>query len=327
MHVFIDTNILLSFYHYAQDELDALNDVFASHKHGSAEVHLTRQVRDEYLRNREGKIKDALNTFNSHNLAPKFPLFMKGYEEYAELKRLTQKASDVKATLLKRLGEDIIGQNLVADKLIKGIFSKSQPYDVTDDMYRQAAQRMALGNPPGKKGSLGDAVNWLLLLQSVPNNKTIHVISHDGDFFSTLDENAPHPFLADEWKSVNGGQLRVYRSLSLFMKEHFDGVAFAFDEDKQQLIEALHESGSFAATHSLVASLDKYGYFSLKEVNAILDAAVSNDQFGGIATDYDVCSFLYEALLPHVSSLSKNEHKDIWAEVAQQHAGWEKHDA
>lgn len=42
MHVFIDTNILLNFFHFTKDELDALNDVFASHEHGAAKVHLTQ---------------------------------------------------------------------------------------------------------------------------------------------------------------------------------------------------------------------------------------------------------------------------------------------
>ena len=52
MHVFIDTNILLNFYHYTSDELDALNNVFASHNQGAANVYLTDQVCDEFKRNR-----------------------------------------------------------------------------------------------------------------------------------------------------------------------------------------------------------------------------------------------------------------------------------
>ena len=55
MHVFIDTNILLNFFHFSKDELDALNNVFASHEHGAVTVHLTEQVCDEFKRNRENK--------------------------------------------------------------------------------------------------------------------------------------------------------------------------------------------------------------------------------------------------------------------------------
>jgi len=327
MHVFIDTNILLSFYHYAKDELDALNDVFASHEHGSATVHLTQQVKDEFTRNREGKIKDALNTFNTHNLTPKFPSFMKGYEEYGQLAELTKHAREKKAELIEKLNADISEYNLVADRLIQEIFENSERYETTKRLYYKAARRVGVGNPPGKNKSLGDAINWLLLLESVPENKTIHVISRDGDFFSALREDAPHSFLTKEWSEVNGGELRVYRSLSVFMKEHFDGVAFSFDDEKQQLIEALADSGSFAATHSLVASLEKYGYFSLKEVKAILDAATENNQFGWITTDYDVCKFLHRIMLPHSASLTKKDHKEIFSQVIQQTSGWEADDA
>lgn len=324
MHVFIDTNILLSFYHYAKDELDALNDVFASHEHGSATVHLTQQVKDEFTRNREVKIRDALNTFNAHNLAPQFPFFMKGYEEYGALKNLTKQAKDKKDELLKKVHEDIKHQDLVADKLVDEIFENSELYETTKKLFYKASRRVGVGNPPGKNNSLGDAINWLALLESVPKNKTIHIISRDGDFFSVLREDEPNPFLAEEWEDENGGELRVYRSLSVFMKEHFDGVAFSFDEEKQQVIDALDSSGSFAATHSLVASLEQYAYFSLKEVEAILDAAIENNQFGWITSDYDVCAFLHRVLLPHAASLKKQGHKEILAEVQEEKAKWDE---
>lgn len=34
MHIFIDTNILLNFYHFTSEDLDALNSVFVSHEQG-----------------------------------------------------------------------------------------------------------------------------------------------------------------------------------------------------------------------------------------------------------------------------------------------------
>ena len=324
MHVFIDTNILLSFYHYAKDELDALNNVFASHEHGSATVHLTQQVKDEFTRNREVKIRDALNTFNAHNLVPQFPSFMKGYEEYGALRELTKNAKYQKDELLKKLHEDVKNQDLVADKLIAEIYDNSELYETTKSLFYKTTRRVGLGNPPGKNSSLGDAINWLALLESVPANKTIHIISRDGDFFSVLREDEPHPFLKEEWEEKNGGELRVYRSLSAFMKEHFDGVAFSFDEEKQQLIDALNSSGSFAVTHSLVAILEKYPYFSLKEVEAILEASIENSQFGWIISDPDVCAFLQRVLLPHAASLKKKAHKEVFSEVLEAKAKWDE---
>ncbi|RMB09026.1 hypothetical protein BXY39_1673 [Eilatimonas milleporae] len=52
MHIFIDTNIFLNFFHFTKDDLDALNDVFASQEHDAATVYLTEQVRDEIRRAR-----------------------------------------------------------------------------------------------------------------------------------------------------------------------------------------------------------------------------------------------------------------------------------
>ena len=76
MHVFIDTNILLNFFHFTKEEIDALSNVFASHEHGAATVHLTEHVCDEFLRNRENKIKDALKKFKDVKFVAQLPAFM-----------------------------------------------------------------------------------------------------------------------------------------------------------------------------------------------------------------------------------------------------------
>jgi hypothetical protein len=81
------------------------------------------------------------------------------------------------------------------------------------------------------------------LLQTVPAGEPLHVISEDGDFYSTLNEDAAHPFLEEEWKARKSSSLHVYRRLSSFMKEHFDGVAFPFDRTKEALIDDLSTSG------------------------------------------------------------------------------------
>jgi predicted nucleic acid-binding protein len=93
MHVFIDTNILLNFFHFTKEEIDALSDVFASHEHGAANVHLTEQVCDEFLRNRESKIKDALKKSKDVKFAAELPAFMKQYEEYEQIRQKERRAT------------------------------------------------------------------------------------------------------------------------------------------------------------------------------------------------------------------------------------------
>lgn len=314
IHVFIDTNILLNFFHYSKDELDALNNVFASHKHGSATVHLTQQVCNEFKRNRENKIKDALRRFKDTRFTPQFPSFLKGYGEYGAIRDLGGQLQELQKSILEKVEKDVSEQTLLADRLIGEIFGKQKIEPVTKAVYETAAMRRSLGNPPGKNDSLGDAVNWTILLASVPPKENLHIISEDGDFYSSLNEARVHPFLLDEWKQAKEAELFAYRTLSAFMQEHFDGVAFAFDKEKEALIEALRTAGAFVVTHRLIAELENYQYFSAKEVTRILDAAEKNDQFGWIVTDYDVSDFLNRVAVPHIGSLSE-AHKGILTKV------------
>lgn len=99
------------------------------------------------------------------------------------------------------------------------------------------------------------------------------------------------------------------------MGENFDGVSFSFDKDKESLIEDLSFSGSFAGTHFLIEKLEAYKYFSIKEVERILDAAEVNNQFGWIVTDHDVSDFLNRVAVPHLSDLKKEQHKEILQRV------------
>lgn len=318
MHVFIDTNILLNFFHFSKDELDALHNVFASHEHGSATVHLTEQVQNEFARNRENKIKDALKRFKETKFSMNLPSFMKGYDEYGKIRTVSQELQALQKSILEKVETDIANFALLADRLLKQIFEQSDIAPIDRATFEEAHTRMTLGNPPGKSGSIGDAVNWVILLKSVPDGENLHVVSEDGDYYSAIDEQRASPFLVEEWKRRKQGRLFVYRTLSAFLAEHFDGVAFTFDKNKEALIEALFESGSFARTHDLISKLQTYSYFSAKEANRIVDAAVANDQFGWIVQDQDVSDFLNRIAIPHATSIVGEEQRAILKKVIEE---------
>ena len=320
MHVFIDTNILLTFFHFTDEELDGLQKVFASHKHGAATVHLTGQIRDEFRRNRETRIKDALKRFAQTNYTVQLPSFMKAYDEYGDIRKLAGELREKSETILKRVREDVAGHNLVADKLILELFEISELITTSDEIYGAAQRRMSIGNPPGKNQSIGDAINWLILLRNVPNGEDIHIISADGDFYSTLDDNRVHPYLEEEWRESKGSEVYVYRKLSMFLNKHFDGVAFYHDREKDELIDDLAGIGSFAGTHTVVSKLETHGYYSLVEVQRILEAVLANSQVRLIVTDYDVSDFLHRVAVPRRRELTKREHLDILDEVVQEQA-------
>lgn len=316
MHVFIDTNILLNFFHFSKDELDTLNNVFASHENGAATVHLTQQVCDEFRRNRENKIKDALKRFKDVKFSTQLPSFMKGYEEYEGIRRLSKELQVLVKSITEKVDADILAKALLADKLISDIFSRAKIIETTSELFSVANMRMAIGNPPGKNSSIGDAINWTILLSNVPNKEPLHIISEDGDFYSSLNEDAVHPFLEEEWRRRKESRLYVYRTLSAFTKVHFDGVAFTFDKTKEALIDDLVTARSFAATHQLIAKLETYSYFSLKEVERILAAAVENQQFGWIVTDNDVSDFLNRVTISRMESITVPEQRDLLQKVS-----------
>ncbi|HEY0587442.1 MAG TPA: PIN domain-containing protein [Pseudoduganella sp.] len=324
MHVFIDTNVLLNFFHFTKEEIDALSNVFASHEHGAASVHLTEQVCDEFSRNREVKIKDALKKFKDVKFTAQLPAFMKQYEEYEKIREKSAELQELAKSISRKVDVDVIENRLITDTLIEEIFDKSDPIPTTVDLYTRAQMRMALGNPPGKNGSIGDAVNWLALLDAVPAAEDLHVISEDGDYYSALDEVRPHPFLQQEWKEKKNGELRVYRTLSCFLKEHFDGVAFSYDKNKEMLIDSLSESRSFAETHQLISRLEQFGYFSLKEVQRILAAALTNNQFRWIIEDNDVYGFLKRVAAPRITSLTDQDQVNLLRDMLANKAAQEE---
>ena len=94
------------------------------------------------------------------------------------------------------------------------------------------------------------------------------------------------------------------------METHFDGVAFAFVKNKDTLIDELSECHSFA---------EEYAYFSAKEVNRMLAAAVENNQFGGIVEHNDVSDFSNRVAVPRLESITEPEQIAIVERVINTH--------
>jgi hypothetical protein len=67
-----------------------------------------------------------------------------------------------------------------ADKLFTEIRAAAAAYPVTDEIYARGLRRHSLRDPPGKKDSYGDQINWECLLDKVPNGKDLHVMAKDG---------------------------------------------------------------------------------------------------------------------------------------------------
>jgi predicted nucleic acid-binding protein len=296
MHLFIDTNVLLSFYHYTGDDLEELKKLTVLLEQKKLQLYLPAQIYSEFRRNREGKIADALKKLKEQHLNLQFPQICKDYPEYGKLREL-QKSYEIHHTeLLNKLSDDIKTFALKADGIISQILKLAENITCSDALVRKARDRFDLGNPPGKDHSLGDAVIWEALLSDVPEKADLHFITDDKDYCSALDESAFSGYLFDEWRRKKNSNLVFYKRISAFFKEYFPEIKLAAELEKDLLIEEFTNSKSFAQTHQVVAKLSKYADFTPAQLNAIMSAAITNSQIAHIIDDPDVHEFLTAVL-------------------------------
>lgn len=306
-HLFIDTNVFLSLYHFTTDELVELDKLRALLKQKKACLYLPEQTRLEFKRNRDNKIADALRRLREHKFGIQYPQFCRDYPEYAELRKLEGELEKKFTALIASASAHIDTNELGADKAIEDLFQAANKLRTTPAQIAKAQLRMSLGSPPGKGGSLGDAINWEALLEAVPACENLVFISGDRDYVSPLKDDAFHSFLQDEWQSAKNAEIIFYKRLASFFKDFFPNSPLATDLEKEALIKDLAASGSFAVTHSVIARLSTYTDFNRSQRNQLFDAALSNNQVYLIAEDQDVREFLGRVIQGHESELDSNK--------------------
>jgi predicted nucleic acid-binding protein len=291
INLFIDTNIFLSFYHLTNEDLEELKKLVALIDTGQIHLMLPKQVKSEFIRNRGAKIADAMKKLQEAKFNISFPLFAKDYPDYDELRALMKQADKKHAELIAKIKIDAESDALNADKIVFALFGKSTELEVSEELVNKAVTRIRLGNPPGKNGSMGDAVNWECLLHYIPAGDEIHLISEDRDYRSQLTVGAFNEFLAAEWKEQKQTDVIFYPKLSDFFKAKFPSIKIASEVERDLLIKQLAGSGTFAKTHAVIAKLSKQTEFSTDQVEQLVKIAEQNNQVGWIAEDSDVHEF------------------------------------
>jgi predicted nucleic acid-binding protein len=306
LNLFIDTNVFLSFYHLTNDDLEELHKLTILIEKGEITLWLTEQVKDEFKRNRENKISDAIKKLKEQKTKPQFPQICKDYEEYPQIRELHDQYSKKLGVLINKVIDDVSARTLKADEKISELFGKAQIIDTTDELISKARLRMDVRNPPGKDGSLGDAINWEGLLASVANSEKLHLVADDKDYYSILDENKLKEFLSDEWKEKKSEDIVFYRRLSQFFKEHYPSIKLASEIEKELAIKKLLNSDSFASTHDAISTLAKYAEFNKSQINELVKICFTNQQVGWIIDDLDIKEF-YKSILSNHEKLIEDD--------------------
>ena len=296
INLFIDTNAFLSFYHLTSEDLEELKKLVVLIDNSEIRLFLPEQVENEFTRNRGAKIADAMRKLQDAKFNISFPLFAKDYKEYAELRDLMKKANAAHAKLVEGIMSDARLGALHADGIVASLFEKAKKIAINEDLFMSALERIRLGNPPGKEGSMGDAVNWVSLLSEVPIGEDINIVSSDKDFRSRLFEGQIHEYLEKEWSEKKKSDVWFYSKISDFFKDYFPNIKIASEIEKDLLIKNLANSGSFATTHGYVAKLIKQQEFSPAQVEQLIEIPELNNQVGWIVDDSDVHDF-YKSLL------------------------------
>lgn len=322
MNLFIDANIFLDFYHLSGGDIEELKKLVALVENGNIVLFSSPQLRQEVKRNRDAKISDAMQNFRKASFKLSFPAFCKHYDEYEELRVHINDANKKHAALVQKAMDDVKGRCLSADVLIDDLLGKSTEIEPAKELFDAAIMRFRLGNPPGKKKvTLGDEINWESLLAGVPDEEDLMFISEDGDFCSPIDGDALNAFLLEEWKDKKASDIHFYKSLSDFLKVQFQHIHLATDVKTAGLVEQLAQSGSFATTHAVIASLSKVTDFPAHQVEELVSIAELNNQVGWIIDDDDVMEFYKDILVKYGDSM-KTASKEKLEEMLTPKEAW-----
>lgn len=294
IHLFIDSNVYLKFYHFSNDDLEELAKLIVLLDNDDLELYLPEQTVNEFYRNRDTKLADALKTFRESKLNNQFPQFCKEYNEYKTLKTIIINYDKEKKTLLENVMLAIKSKKLKADDLIEMLFAKANHFETTLDIVKKAKLRYEIGNPPGKNKSYGDAINWETLIANVQNSNDLYFIADDKDYFSEIDKSNFNTFLSDEWESIKSSKIKLYKTLSDFFKDVFPNIKLSTELEKDILITKLLKSNSFKNSRKILYKLFKFDTFSTEQSTKYVEAILNNSQVRWISEDVDINEILYE---------------------------------
>lgn len=296
LHLFIDTNVYLAFFHYNKDDLDELRKLKILVEKEVIILYVTEQVINELNRNRENKIVDALKVLKDLKVSTNLPQIARSFDKSKELLGAIKQFEKVKNELLDEILSNARANELESDKVLFELFGAIDIFDIDDDIIDKARDRFDLGNPPGKDKSYGDAVNWEILLNAVPHRSRFAFVSSDSDFSSILDKTRFHPFLMDEWRDHKNIPLKYYKNLTSLFKENFPDIQLNGELEKNHTIDLLASADSYANAKNILSQLGRFDDFDQEQLNRIIISSLANNQVYWIANDWGVGNVLHDII-------------------------------
>ena len=311
--LFLDSNILLNFYDFHDEDLDQLNILADLIDSSDIKLYLTTQVLHEVRKNRDLRLKESYEKYSNHKFELPMPVFCKTYEEYAEIKKAQKILNLLKSKLSKRISTDIQSRQLKADLIIELLVEKSEIIE-SEKYLDSAIRRHRLGRPPGKNNkSYGDEINWESLLAEVSEDGDFIIVSQDADFSSAINNVELKDYLHDEWHQAKKSNIFLYKKLTTFFSEHDIKIELQIELEKNSLVESLINSSNFATTHGLVSKLNKYASFNDEQLLGLATALLENNQVHWLSEDADMNNF-YKKYFAYKSDKFDTK---TWAQITE----------
>lgn len=266
--IFIDTNIFLGLYESNKDTIEIFKDI----EKLKSKLVFSRQVYDEFLRNRDRilrKLKNNIETINKIGMHS--TSLVQSSTEYEQLKKIKTDFIKINQSLIQKIEE------MIVDSSKDPIFSQfTQLYNITsvmrieksDTLIQKAFFRKLAGNPPisSKKDTIGDEIIWESLLEHVTDD--LILISRDNTYkeYST--------FLIDEYRNKTKKSLFIVETLSEALKyvgEEPSDKLVQFEEEQKNHIHhtATDMSNTLERLSSLAGAIDRSHIASLASLGSI----------------------------------------------------------
>jgi hypothetical protein len=310
MNIFIDTSALLEFYLFPKDQVVVVDHLATVTEKGLATLLLPDQVKKEFWKNREGKIDKAIKEFASISILERAPAIIREHPDFAPLQEAVRIADTKHRDLVNALRNAAREEDTSIDKLMVRLFAAATNLEASPETITRAMARKERGLPPGKKGSIGDELNWETLLEFAPD-ADVAIVSQDGDYASDANKSDIRKYLEVEWHNKKKGKASLYPRVSALIAAHFPGAESAADIEKDIRANALLTSGNFATTHKAIAELAIYDKFPEATARKIATAFIENDQVRWIKDDEDVKEFFGKFMDRNKEYLTDEQKKNL----------------
>lgn len=304
MHIFIDANILVSFFEIKPGSLSDLEKLISVVKLGKATLWLPEQTKREFWRNREKNIKKSIQEFEQGQSLGNAPLLVRENPQFGDLVKKAKEVDEIKRSIAKAIKGEIDGQTTYADNIIRKLFEISKPINTDDDeIFNVAWRRAQCHLPPGKNDDIGDRLCWVGLLKTLPDSAELHIVSDDTDYKNEGFSDGVRPYLEYEWKQKKNGEVKLWERTSQFLSAKFPDAENAIEMEKLILAKGLKDSFNYANTHQVIAQLSALGNFNSEQSRLISEAIIENSQVRDIRLDADVKTFYLGFIESHKDKL------------------------